>query len=869
MTSSEAPGYAAPVRPPEGTLALLFTDMEGSTRLAAVLGPAWAAVVADHEAIVGGAIAAEGGFVDGIEGDAFFATFADARAGARAAVAALEALRSHRWPEPVGDELRVRMGLHVGHVERLETRYVGLEVHRAARVASAAHGGQLLLTAAARAMVGDEIATEPLGTHRLKDFPLPEPLFCAVVGGRGAAAFPPPRTQEVRPTNLPAGTPFLVGRDAELERVRAALLADGERLVTLTGRGGAGKTSLALAAAASLLDEHPGGVWLTRLAMVSAPEDVLGAIVTTLGTELDPARPALETLAGRLGERGPALLVLDNLEHLTGAAPQLAAVLDALPHARVLATSQVPLRLPAERVLTLDALDEASGLALVARVAERRGAALAAAGDRAALLDIVRLLDGLPLALELAAARLALLSPAQLRDRLLASPDVLKDTGAGRPERHRSLRATVDWTLGLLDDGPRTLFTRLGAFAGPVELEEIEAVAGADGLDVLEALAGLRDVALVRRVESGDGRVRFGLPEALRQIAAGRLDAAPDGEAWRRAHAQRQLDIAWPARRLAQATGPAYRAALDADAEADAALRWARAAGDEAAAPLAAARASLLADNGRTRETFAIVDDLLAGPPLDATVAAQAHIAHAYALLNADRMDESLAAAERARAQDADPATHALATMLCGIVRTFRGEHEQAVAECARASVLARGLDASVLAGVLLIEAQARMFGGDVEAARALLAEGERIGEGLDVVRLWDRETFRGDLAMHAGRPLDALPHYARSLETAEARGDDFQILMDLQGVACALAAAQLDAEAIEAIGLAEAQGEAVAGSNAVNVARVLGGEALAASEERLGPDAVTRLRAQARAVAAGSRVVRACRLARGVESRR
>src|SRR3984893_16483900 len=185
---------------------------------------------------VGRAIAAEGGFVDGTEGDAFFATFVDTASAARAAVGALRALRAHGWPEE-GGELGVRMGLHVGLVERRATGYVGLEVHRAARVAAAAHGGQLLLTGPARALIGDSIPVEPLGLHRLKDFPTPEQLFCAIVDGRGAAAFPPPRTQQVRLTNLPAGLPALVGRKDDLERVRSAFLCEGERLVTLTGRG--------------------------------------------------------------------------------------------------------------------------------------------------------------------------------------------------------------------------------------------------------------------------------------------------------------------------------------------------------------------------------------------------------------------------------------------------------------------------------------------------------------------------------------------------------------------------------------------------------------------------------------------------------
>jgi class 3 adenylate cyclase len=194
--------------PPVGTIAMLFTDVEGSTRLATQLGPRWAEVLAEHHRIVGGAIAAEGGWVDGTEGDAYFATWSDPAAAARAAVASLRALRAHAWPADVG-ELKVRMGLHVGHVERTGTGYVGLEVHRAARVGAAAHGGQLLLSAAARELIRDAVATEPVGSHRLKDFPMPEVLFCAVVDGLGAASFPPPRAHAARPTNLPAGLPRL------------------------------------------------------------------------------------------------------------------------------------------------------------------------------------------------------------------------------------------------------------------------------------------------------------------------------------------------------------------------------------------------------------------------------------------------------------------------------------------------------------------------------------------------------------------------------------------------------------------------------------------------------------------------------------
>ncbi|MGN6170062.1 MAG: BTAD domain-containing putative transcriptional regulator [Solirubrobacteraceae bacterium] len=565
-----------PAPGPDGTIALLFTDIEGSTRLARRSGPSWKDVLDEHDAVLKEAITAEGGFIAGSEGDGFFATFADATAAVRAAMAILRELRSHPWPPEVG-ELRVRMGLHVGYVERTATGYAGLEVHRAARIAAAAYGGQLLLTAATRELVGDAVTVESLGFHRLKDFPGAVQLFCAVVDGRGASAFPPPRTEEVRPTNLPAVPRLLVGRERDVARVRNALALDDERVVTLIGRGGVGKTSLAIAVAAQLLDECPGGVWLVDLANVVAPRDVLVAVASAVGASADIESSPRQAIIIRLHARGRTLLILDNMEHLVLAAPAIGELVDALPDLRVLATSQAPLRIAAELCVALDTLEDDAALTLIERVARRRAAPFFAKDeDRGHLLEVVHLVDGLPLALELAAARLGVLSPGQLRDRLRGSPGLLEDNSPDRTERHRSLRASVDWSVSLLDAAARALFTRLGAFIGPAELGEIEAVAGRDGLDVLEALTILVDVALVRRGQSGDGRVRFVLPEALRQIASTLLDVMPGGQFWRRTHAMRQREIAWAARTILVST-PVYDAAVRADAEIAAAIRWARA----------------------------------------------------------------------------------------------------------------------------------------------------------------------------------------------------------------------------------------------------------------------------------------------------
>jgi predicted ATPase/class 3 adenylate cyclase len=847
-------------QPPEGTIALLFTDIEGSTRLAASLGSAWAEVLAEHHAIVGQAIATEDGFIDGTEGDAFFATFHDAAAGARAAVGALRALKANSWPKPVG-ELRVRMGLHVGHVERAATGYVGLEVHRAARVAAAAHGSQLLLTEAARGLVGETVMVEPLGVHRLKDFPKPEALFCAVIDGRGAAAFPAPRTEQLRPTNLPAGLPVLVGRDSDLERVRDALIGDGERLVTLIGRGGVGKTSLALAAATEMLDQHPGGVWLVSLATVTSPTDVLLAVAAAVGAEGELFDSPLRAIVARLRGRGPTLLVIDNLEHLLAAASDVTTLLGELPELRALVTSQAPLQMTMERCLPLDALDDEAALALMERVAERRGARSMAEGTgHQALVEVAHLLDGLPLALELAAARLTLLSPQQLLERLRGSSDLLRETAGARPERHRSLRATVDWTLDLLDPDPRELFTRMGAFAGPVELGDLEVVLG-EGLDVLEALGALLDIALVRRVESGDGRVRFGLPEALRQIAASALDGSPEGTRWRRSHLRRQYELTWSARTtfVSQAV---YRAAMTADVEAAAALRWARVSGDPLAAGLGAGRAALLVDVGRVREARSVLEPLLAHPSGDLVVDSSVLASNAIALYLVGLHDEAKAAADEAISLAPDMLTRAWALRERAILASFAGELDVCLGYGEQATELAGDLGAEALCATLVIESQACHFVGELDRSARILDEAERIGGPVEAQCLVYIDTLRADVDIRSGRPHEALEHYARSMESAQAREDPLQITNDLAGVAKALALLREDDAALEVVGLGEAQGQELSGLD--SFLYLLAGEhALADAEARLGRERVADAKARGHAVAAGNRVTRACRLAR------
>jgi predicted ATPase/class 3 adenylate cyclase len=847
-------------RPPEGLVALLFTDIEGSTRLATELGPGWPGVLAEHRELVGSAIAGEGGFVDGTEGDSFFATFEDAASASRAAVAAQRALRARGWPSGVG-ELRVRMGLHVGRVLRTEAGYVGLEVHRAARVAAAAHGGQLLLTAVARELVGDEVVTESVGVHRLKDFPAPVMLFCAVIDGRGAAAFPPPRTESVRPTNLPAGRPQLVGRDGELAEVVAAVASGSERLVTITGRGGAGKTSLALLAGTELLEQHPGGVWWVDLTAVGSPDEVPLAIGAVVGAERDLEGSVEAAIMTRLRHSGATLLVLDNMEHVLAAAGVLCGLLDRLPDLRLLVSSRLPLRADPERVIALDALDDRSALELIARSVGRRGKRPKLGdADTDALREIVRLLDGLPLALQLAAGRLSVLTAVQLRDRLRESIDVLGEARGGRLARQRSLRAVLESTLALLDPAPRSLFVRMGAFAGAVELEELERVLSGDGLSVLEALAELVDAALVQRVETGDGSVRFGLAEALRQIASELLDRDPGGERWRRAHAQRQYELVWAFRTRWVVDRKTYLTARAAEREAGAALRWASANRDMLEQPIAAAYALVLIDGGRLREGGAITERLVASPPDDDEVRWLAFSTYSLYLGIIGQLDEARRFANQAYRAAPDAKTRSAALINRGLTNFFSGHTDEALKDHAEATALARELndEPALLSGALVLEAQALIRARSLDEAAARLDEARTVGSPVDANALYGIDTHLGDLAIFAGRPTDALEPFARSLERALADGTLMQIAFDLFGVAEALAALGHDAESLEVAGMAENQNAEIGAA-----ADAFGYEHRAALEQRIGLARATELKQRGGAAGPADRVARACQLAR------
>jgi predicted ATPase/class 3 adenylate cyclase len=492
---------------PSGTVTFLFTDVEGSTQLLQEHGEGYADLLAEHRRLLRDAFQAHGGVEVDTQGDAFFYAFADAGEALLAARAGTEALA----PTPV----RVRIGIHSGEPTVTEEGYVGIDVHRGARIAAAAHGGQVLVSETT-ARLAEADGLHDLGLQRLKDLGEPLKLFQA-----GDDDFPPLRS--LNATNLPAQPSPLVGRERELDELQE-VVRSGARLVTLTGPGGSGKTRLALQAAAELVDDFRDGVFFVPLQALTDPELVLPTIGSTLGAKSE--------LAEHVDEKR-MLLLLDNLEQLLPAAEPLSGLLAACPNLQLLVTSRALLRIGGEREYALEPLPLADAVTLF-----RERAANAEPED--AVHEICRRLDGLPLAVELAAARTRLLPPEKLLDRLERALTVLTGGARDAPERQRTLTATIAWSYDLLSEEEQRLFRRLAVFAGGFELEAAEEVAGAE-LDTLESLL---EKSLLRRWSSG----RLGMLETIREFALERLEESGGAEELRQRHAQGMKTLAVLAR---------------------------------------------------------------------------------------------------------------------------------------------------------------------------------------------------------------------------------------------------------------------------------------------------------------------------------
>ena len=583
---------------PTGTITLLFTDIEGSTHLLQKLGERYAELLNECRTLLRTAFSAYHGHEVDTQGDAMFAAFARASDALLAAVAAQRELALHSWPSAMA--VRVRMGLHTGEPSRVVEGYVGLDVHYAARIMNAAHGGQVLLSQTTRDLVEHDlpagVSLRDLGEHHLKDLEQPISLYQLVIAGL-PADFPPLKTRDRRSDTLPVQLTPLIGREHEVTTVVRLLRRDNVRLVTFTGPGGTGKTRLALQVASELADVFVGGVFFVSLASISDPMLVLPTIGRALAIRDGVGQPALARLVEVLQQK-QVLLLLDNFEQVVEAAPQVMELLTSCPQLKLLVTSREVLHVRSEREFAvqplalpdpihlpkLAALGRAPSVALFLQRAQtaRPGFKLTSTNARAVAEICVRL-DGLPLAIELAAARMKLLSPQALLARLDRPLNMLTGVARDVPARQQTLRNTIEWSYQLLNAREQRLFRWLSVFISGCTLQAAEAICtGPDdeaGL-MLDSVASLVDKSLLHRVEQtqeGSEDQRLLMLETIREYGVEVLTASGEGNAARQAHAGYFLHLAEEAEPALK--GPLLVAWLDRlEREHDnlrAALQWA------------------------------------------------------------------------------------------------------------------------------------------------------------------------------------------------------------------------------------------------------------------------------------------------------
>jgi predicted ATPase/class 3 adenylate cyclase len=582
-----------PEPPQRGTYTFLFTDIEGSTTIEDRIGrERYGGLRERHRTILREVWAAHAGNEQGTEGDSFFVVFAEASSAVAAAVAGQRALVTEPWPEEA--PIRVRMGINSGAAERSGDSLVGISINRAARIAAVAHGGQILASGLTRDLLVDHpvegVNLRDLGDHRLKDLSAPVRIVGVEADGL-PSEFPPLRTLDARPNNLPTQLTTFIGRDAELEEV-AGLLAT-TRLLTLTGPGGTGKTRLSLQLAARSADDFPDGVFFVPLEPIRDPMLVAPRIAGALGVAEGSARPIVDSLADWLRDKR-LLLVLDNFEQVVSAAPIVADLLRAAPDIKAVVTSRAVLHVSGEQEYPVPGLPvppDPSHLSALDRLnlgGETRTIDLVALGQYAAVrLFIERAvavrpgfsvtnenapavaaisarLHGMPLAIELAAARIKILSPDAILVRLDQQLDVLAAGSRDLPARQQTLRGAIAWSYDLLEDGGRRLLDRLSVFASGCDLEAAEAICGPAselGGDILDGLMALVDQSLVKAEEAADAGTRFRLLDTIRAFAAERLETDGEGDRIRGRH--RDWYVALVERAAPELSGADQRRWLD------------------------------------------------------------------------------------------------------------------------------------------------------------------------------------------------------------------------------------------------------------------------------------------------------------------
>jgi predicted ATPase/class 3 adenylate cyclase len=800
---------------PAGTVTFFFSDIEASTRLAASLGDRFADVLAAHRALVRAAFAEHGGIEISTEGDSFFAVFSSAPAAVLAAAAVQQALAAHPWP--ADGEVRVRIGLHTGQAVRIGHDYVGIDVNRAARIAAAGHGGQVLVSATARAAalqaaggsadrLPDGLVLDDLGRHRLKDVG-PERLW-QLAGAGLPSGFGPLRSLEAHPSNLPLELSPLV--DREDERTALVALVRATPLVTVTGPGGIGKSRLALRAARDLLESFPDGVFHLDLASVDRSDAVVAGIAEQLGVRPPPDGPLLPALLDHMRDR-ELLVVLETADRVADLAGFLGVVAGNCPRTRVLVTSRSPLHASAEREIPLRPLAADAAVALfIARARAVRPDFAPAGPEAAAVAEICARLDGLPLAIELAAARVRLLGVQTLLERLANRLPLLGGGARDAPDRQRTLRDTIAWSHELLGPDEQALLGRLATFVGPFDLVAAEAVAPRSAgspaggpADALELLGQLVDRSLVATAERGEGDARaaasdgrFRLLQTIREFALERLAATGDHDAARDAHGRYWLDFARA--NLVALDGPDDLAALAAAKRAQddlrSALGWLLDGG--AASPEPTPGPTLAPAHGPTlgpmpapsREPHHGADSAAA----DARRAVALDLAgtlgrswwlHGHVREGVEWLERALAAAP-----DAPPAVRSRALFWSGVLHDDQRDAPRAAERLEACLALQRSIgDERAVARTLNSLGVVARSLGDLERAEALLTEslerkralGDEQGAASTLSNL-------GLVAHDRGRLDDAIDLLRQALrrdEASGARGGAATSLVNLGGV--------------------------------------------------------------------------------------
>jgi predicted ATPase/class 3 adenylate cyclase len=794
---------------PSGTVTFVFSDIEGSTALLQRLGDDYSTVLTDHHRLLRHAFGERGGVEVDSAGDGLYFAFPSARSALVAGIAAQRAVAAHEWS--AGATVAIRMGLHTGEATSGEGGYVGIDVHRAARICAAGHGGQLLISQTTHDLVAGELPPEvtlrDLGEHRLRDLAGQQRLFQAVVPEL-PSEFPPLRTVDSHPNNIPRQLTSFVGRERQLAETKRLL--GSSPLLTLTGPGGVGKTRTALQLAEELLGELKDGAWLVDLGVLTDPDFLAPAVASALGLAEQPGRPLLATILDHLHGR-ELLLILDNCEHVVAASAELAdSLLRGSPSLRIVATSREALGIAGEALFPVPSLalpegdrslplDQLSGFEAIRLFADRASAVLPSfeltASSAQAVAQICRRLDGIPLALELAAARVRTLSVEQIAARLDDRFRLLAGGSRAAVPRHQALRATVDWSFDLLSEPERATWRRLSVFAGGFTLEAAEAICAGEGVeepDVLDLLSRLVEKSLVVS-EPMVREARFRLLETVRQYAREKLMGSEEAAEALRRH--RDWYLALVTRLEPQFFGGARSGSEtdELDREHDnlrAALEWSADEPGEAAAGLrlAAALWRFWEIRGHVVEGRAWLERMLAASSEGESLASRSSAltgAGVLAYLQGD-YDAAFSFHEESlilHRQVGNPQSVGYAANNLANAAMQQGDYARARSLYEEALGLARGsgdIRGSALALINLADVVARQ--GDLETARSLFEESIATfrEHGDEWGKAFALDSF-GLVALRHGDQPSARAFHAEAMKISRGLGDE-------RGVARALA---------------------------------------------------------------------------------